>query len=72
MLENCKSFPNNPQLKVKVGKERSTSVGTSPAHYNMDQLETLAFVKTATATVTALKDFALIQRTISSFDKMNR
>lgn len=26
---------------MKVGKEMSTSVGMSPAHYNMDKLETL-------------------------------
>lgn len=54
LLENCKSFPNNPQLKVKVGKEMSTSVGMSLARCNMDKLETLAFVKIATASVTAL------------------
>lgn len=32
----------------------STPVGMSPAHYTMDKLETLTFVKIATASVTAL------------------
>jgi uncharacterized protein YneF (UPF0154 family) len=40
MLGNCKSFPNNPQMKVKVVREMYASVGRNHAHCNTDKLET--------------------------------
>lgn len=40
MVQNCKSFPNNPEVKANVGKEIHTSAEMSHAHYGMDKLET--------------------------------
>lgn len=71
LQENCKSFLNNPQDKVEIGKEMYTSVAMSHTHYNMDKLETLDFVKSDTASVTVPKNLALVQQTINSFYKTN-